>query len=78
MEANGLKLNSNAFGIAKGPGELGAYNYEASLWNRAGISPTPEYMNFHDSQLIRFDEFMGNYRREAAGKYGGKWRGIDW
>lgn len=62
------KLNSNTFGIAQGPGELGAYNYEAGLWNRGGISPALEYLKFQNSQLSTFDELMGNYRREAAGK----------
>lgn len=62
------KLNSNTFGIAQGPGELGAYNYEARLWNRDGISPALEHLKFQNSQLSTFDELMGNYRREAAGK----------
>ena len=50
------RLNSNTFGIAQGPGELGAYNYEAGLWNRGGISPAPEYLKFQNSQLSTFDE----------------------
>jgi hypothetical protein len=35
-------------------------------------------MNFHNGQLQAYEEFMGAYRREAASKYGVKWRGIDW
>ena len=62
------KLNSNTFGIVQGSGELGAYNYEAGLWNRGGISPALEYLKFQNYQLSTFDEIMGNYRREAAGK----------
>jgi len=78
MEANGLKLNSNAFRISQGPAELGAYNYEARLWNRASASPSSGYMDFHNAQLAKFDALMGNYRQEAASRYGAKWRGINW
>jgi hypothetical protein len=78
VESRGLPLNSKSFGIMQGPGEVGAYTYEARLWGRVRETPTREYMDFHNAQIGRYEELMPSYRSYVTKPYNARWRGINW
>lgn len=78
VQESGIKLNSQAFRAMQGPAETGAYQYEARLWNRAGVTPSSEYLQWHAAKIESYQAAMSSFRSLAAKAYGAVWRGINW
>ena len=78
VQERGIKLNSQAFKAMQGPGEIGAYTWEARLWSRAGLTPSSEYLAWHAQRVASYEPAMRSFFSLAAKDYGKKWRNINW
>lgn len=78
MMDSGIDISNSTLAVAQAPAEFGAYRYEEALWRRIGAEPTPDYLQFHNSQLDAFESELFAFRSFAAKGYNAQWRGIQW
>jgi hypothetical protein len=78
LRQRGIPWNGKTIKTVEAPAEVGAYGYEQQLWERAGFSPSDEYLEWHTNKLASYDDGMWKFRSLTAKPYGAKYRSVDW